>query len=68
MRNRALVAPDGKLGRITIPKKLLQDIGVQKELVFFGNDHKIEIWSKENFEREELTADGLAALAETLSK
>ena len=67
MRNRALVEPDGKLGRITIPKKLLQDIGVQKEIVFFGNDHKIEIWSKENFERESLTADGLAALAETLS-
>ena len=67
MRNRAHVEPDGKLGRITIPKKLLQDIGIQKEIVFFGNDHKIEIWSKENFERESLTADGLAALAETLS-
>ncbi len=68
MRNRAMVEPDGKLGRINIPKKLLEDIGVQKELVFFGNDHKLEIWSKENFDKENLTADGLAALAESLSK
>lgn len=68
MRNRAMVEPDGKLGRINIPKKLLEGIGVQKELVFFGNDHKLEIWSKENFDKENLTADGLAALAESLSK
>lgn len=68
MRNRAMVEPDGKLGRISIPKKLLEEIGVQKELVFFGNDHKIEVWSKENFDREDLAEDGLAALAECLSK
>ncbi len=67
MRNRAMVEPDGKLGRISIPKKLLESIGAQKELVFFGNDHKIEIWSKENFEKESLAEDGLAALAEKLS-
>ena len=50
MRERALVEPDGKLGRISIPKKLLSDIGAGKEMVFAGNDHKIEIWAKEEYE------------------
>ena len=31
MRDRAIVEPDGKLGRISIPRKLLEAIGVQKE-------------------------------------
>ena len=55
MRNRAIVEPDGKLGRISIPKNLLASIGVDresgvKEVVFAGNDHKIEIWAKDNYE------------------
>ena len=53
MRNRAIVEPDGKLGRISIPKKLLESIGVTKEVVFSGNDYKIEIWSKEKYEASE---------------
>ena len=50
MRDRAVVEPDAKLGRISIPKKLLESIGVTKEVVFSGNDYKIEIWAKEKYE------------------
>ena len=49
MRDRAIVEPDGKVGRISVPKKLLEAIGVNKEVVFSGNDYKIEIWAREKF-------------------
>jgi len=46
-RGRAMVAPDEKMGRMTIPKHLLEAIKVQKEVVFYGLDNMIQIWSKE---------------------
>jgi len=54
MRNRASVVPDAKMGRINIPGKLLEAIGVTKEVVFSGNDHMIEIWAKDKYESSEL--------------
>ena len=67
MRDRAIVEPDGKLGRISIPRKLLEAIGVQKEVVFAGNDYKIEIWAKEKFEASRLSENDYIALAGKLS-
>lgn len=66
MRDRAQVEPDGKLGRITIPKKLLSAIGAQKELVFAGSDFKIEIWAKEKYEASKISQDEFTQLAEKL--
>ena len=63
MRDRALVEPDGKLGRISIPKRLLDEIGVRKELLFAGNDHKIEIWAKESYDQERLPGGDYSELA-----
>lgn len=68
MRNRSLVEPDAKLGRISIPKKLLESIGVGKEVVFYGNDHKIEIWSKDKFETNGITDEEYVSLAGLLSE
>lgn len=45
---RVLVEPDAKIGRITITKKLLDSIGVTREVLFVGRDHKIEIWAGES--------------------
>lgn len=64
MSSRALIEPDGKLGRITIPKKMLEEIGVSKEVVFEGCDHKIELWSKEEWDRSTMENDDFAALAQ----
>lgn len=50
MSNRALVEPDDKLRRFTIPKKMLQKIQVKKNVVFCGCDFKIELWAKEVYE------------------
>lgn len=68
MRDRVVVEPDPKLGRISIPKSLLDAIGVEKDVVFFGIDFKIEIWAKEKFEASRLSEEEYAAIAESLSK
>ena len=68
MRDRAIVEPDGKVGRISVPKKLLEAIGVNKEVVFSGNDYKIEIWAKERFESSRLSNEEYISLAGMLSE
>ena len=67
-RGRAIVEPDAKLGRLSIPKTLLESIGAGKELIFCGSDHKIEIWSREQFEKSALTREKFISLAESLSE
>lgn len=67
MRDRAIVVPDGKPGRISIPRKLLESIGVTKEAVFSGNDYKIEIWAKENFEANRIPNGKYIEIAGKLS-
>lgn len=66
MRERAQVEPDEKLGRISIPKKLLTGIGAEKEIVFAGNDHKIEIWAKEAYEAKRMGEEEFISLAEKI--
>ena len=68
MRDRAIVEPDGKVGRISVPKKLLEAIGVNKEIVFSGNDYKIEIWAREKFEEARISNEQYISLAGMLSQ
>ena len=68
MRDRTIVEPDAKLGRISIPKKLLESIGVTKEVVFSGNDYKIEIWAKEKFEASAISNEEFLNIAGQLSQ
>ncbi|MDR3184617.1 MAG: hypothetical protein LBT49_04345 [Prevotellaceae bacterium] len=46
-RDRVMVIPDEKMGRINIPKALLDYIRVQKEVTFVGEDNIIRLWAKE---------------------
>jgi len=66
MRNTAEVEPDAKLGRILIPADLLNGIGVEKDVVFFGSNHMIEIWSKESFEATSMPNDEYVNLAQSI--
>lgn len=68
MQFRALVIPDPKLGRISIPKDLQELIGIDKEVVFVGNDYKIEIWAKDEYDKSVLTPEEFVALATELSQ
>ncbi|MBO4557589.1 MAG: hypothetical protein J5693_03155 [Bacteroidales bacterium] len=62
--SRTLVVPDEKLGRISIPKELLESVGIEKEAVFCGRDFKIEIWAKDSLDATNLSDDDYVALAE----
>lgn len=61
-RNRALVSLDQRVGRIIIPKELLKKIGVKNEIVFAGNDFKIEVWAKEKYSKGQMKDNEVAAL------
>lgn len=66
MRGTADVEPDSKLGRMTIPRALLEKAGIEKEVVFAGNNHLIEIWDKEKYEAQAMSGDEFVALAEKI--
>ena len=68
MRDRDVVEPEAKFGRISVSRKLLSSIGVNKEVVFSGNDFKIEIWAKEKYEASAISDEEFIAIAESLSK
>lgn len=68
MRDRAIVEPDSKLGRISIPRKLLESIGVTKEIVFSCSDYKIEIWAKEKYEASAISNEEFLNIAGQLSQ
>lgn len=66
MSGRALVEPDGKIGRISIPRQMLDSIGVDREVIFAGNDHKIELWARERLEESRISEEEFTALAEKI--
>jgi len=41
---------------------------VNKEVVFSGNDFRIEIWAKENYEASWISEEEYVAIAEGLSQ
>jgi MraZ protein len=59
-RNKASIEPDGN-GRILIPKKLCEQAGFSKEIVFVGQGNEIKLWSKENYDNSNLAEEDLAA-------
>ena len=68
MQFRALVVPDPKIGRIGIPRELQELIGIDKEIVFVGNDYKIEIWAKDEYDRSIMPREDFVQLATELSR
>ena len=67
MSNTITVVPDAKLGRITIPREILDKAGIDKEVVFLGVDYKVEIWAKEEIEGGRLSADEFRMLGRKIS-
>ena len=65
-REVALVTPDEKMGRISIPKKLLEKIGVVKEVVFVGIGNKIEVWAGEKYQKSKLSDSDYLSLLEKI--
>ena len=52
--------------RLLIPKRLLDEVGADKELLLAGQLGKIEIWAKDNYEQIALGNDEFASMAEKI--
>jgi MraZ protein len=61
----AELVPDAN-SRVLLPKRLLDEIQADKEIVIAGQPGKIEIWAKAKYDKVELGDDEFAALAEKL--
>lgn len=64
-RGTAEVALDAN-NRLLLPKRLLDLAGIAKEVYMSGQDKKIEIWSKEVYENNDIDEDKFADLAESI--
>lgn len=67
MSDTIQVVPDAKLGRITIPKEILEKAGIDKEVVFLGVDYKVEIWAKEKIDGGRLSAEEFRQMGKKIS-
>lgn len=52
--------------RLLLPKRLLEMIGADHDLVLAGQDGRIEIWAADDYGRIEMPAEDFASLAEKL--
>jgi MraZ protein len=52
--------------RLLIPKRLMDIIGAQRDVVLAGQDGRIEIWSADVYDKIDMTTDDFASLAEKL--
>lgn len=52
--------------RLLIPKRLTDLVGIDRDLVFAGQDGRIEIWASDQYERMEPNEDDFATLAEKI--
>jgi MraZ protein len=52
--------------RLLIPKRLMDLIGAERDVVLAGQDGRIEIWSAAVYEKIDMPADDFANLAEKL--
>lgn len=64
-RSSAEIALDGN-GRFLVPKRLMDMISVDGEVVLLGVGSSIELWSKQQLEAGELEGEELGNLAEEL--
>jgi MraZ protein len=52
--------------RLLMPKRLLDEIGANREIIMAGQSDKIEIWTKEAYEKVEGSGDNFAQLAQRI--
>jgi MraZ protein len=53
-------------GRLLLPKRLLEMVGIGRDIVMAGMNGKIEIWAKERYETAQLGSSDFANLAERI--
>lgn len=55
-------------GRILLPRRLLEEVGIDKEMVFAGQDRMIQLWEVGEYGRVAVTPEELGDLAEEIFK
>ncbi len=53
-------------GRLLLPKRLLDMVGIGRDIVMVGMNGKIEIWAKEKYDASQLGSADFANLAERI--
>jgi len=53
-------------GRLLLPKRLLELVGISRDIVMAGMNGKVEIWAKEKYETVQLDSTAFANLAERM--
>jgi MraZ protein len=64
-KGTAEVVMDGN-NRLLIPKRLLELVGISKDVVLAGQDGKIEIWDKQLYDKVDEPEEDFAELAEKI--
>jgi MraZ protein len=64
-KGTAEIKPDTSF-RLLIPARLLEYAEIEKDVYLLGQNKKIELWSKFNYEAKQLTPKELAKLAEEI--
>ena len=52
--------------RMLIPKRLLELIGAERDVILAGQDGRIEIWAADSYDKIEMATEDFANLAEKL--
>jgi MraZ protein len=52
--------------RLLIPKRLLDEVTIDKDIIMAGQYGKIEIWAKDLYEKVEMADDTFAGMAESI--
>ena len=66
MRDTAIVEPDGKLSRLSIPKELIASVGIDRDVKFAGCNHIIEIWARDEYDNCKMSSDEYVSKAEKI--
>lgn len=51
-------------GRILLPKRMLEEVGIDKELVLAGQDTKIEVWDVKKYDGVKMEGEDFARLTQ----
>ncbi|QNM93717.1 division/cell wall cluster transcriptional repressor MraZ [Mycoplasma sp. Pen4] len=56
--------------RVMLPKLIIDQLSIQKEVIFVGVGSLVELWSKEKYDEitNKITGDDIAALAQLISE
>ncbi len=53
-------------GRVLLPRRLLDEVGINKEMIFAGQDRMIQLWDVEEYGRVAVMPEELTVLAEEI--